>query len=101
MKLTSIVAVAVVGLLSATRNGAVANRHVIPMPSASLFSEANYFINVDVTEMSDTQAQEHYLHINNGVNDGRIVGSVLVRPGFLRQMQLESGISLESSSLDT
>ena len=97
MKLTSIVAAAVVGLLSATRN--VANRHVIPMPSASLFSEANYFINVDVKEMSDTQ--EHYLHINNGVNDGRIVGSVLVRRGFLHQMQLQSGISLESSSLDT
>ena len=101
MKLTSIVAVAVVGLLSATRNGAVANRHVIPMPSASLFSKANYFINVDPTEMSDTQ--EHYSHINNDVNEFRIVGSVLVTRGFLRhmQMQLQSGISFESSSLDT
>ena len=99
MKLTSIVAAAVVGLLSATRNGAVANRHVIPMPSASLFSKANYFINVDPTEMSDTQ--EQYLDINNDMNDFRILGSVLVRRGFLRQMQLQSGISFESLSLDT
>ena len=99
MKLTSIVAAAVVGLLSATRNGAVANRHVIPMPSASLFSEANYFIIVDAAEMSDTQG--NCLHINNGVNDDRIFGNVLVGHGFLRQMQLQSGISLESSSLDT
>ena len=105
MRFTSnaVVAVAIVGLLSATEKGAVANpnRHVHTIKGASLFPSASYFIKVDATEMSDTQ--EHYSHINNDVNEFRIVGSVLVTRGFLRhmQMQLQSGISFESSSLDT
>lgn len=115
MKFTSFVTTAA-GIFLSTKNGngvvaslAVANRHahVVPMTGALLFPDASYQITVDATKMSDAQGR-YYQYSLIGVdydkretNDQRIYGSVLVGSSFLRKMQEQAGIALESSSLDT
>ena len=73
-----------------------ADRHVFPMPSATLFPGVNVEAVVDPTQMSRREGRYSF---GGGVE--RILGIAHVRSSFLRQMQLSSGIDLALSNVDT